>query len=268
MRSARNLSTLAVLLLAVLSFAACAPPTGEVDPVAAEAEATAALQQAKSALDAKRQEFNDLKAHIASDEDSEVAPGAGEGETAEGDEAPASPEERLAALEEEVDKLGEEFSGQLIDFLNAQEIYEGQEFTEGQRAAFNLKADEDILLAQEYIDKAGNYQKAIDIFTTSLLADPTNEKLLAAKSQAEELRYMTEERFGVIKKGMGQAEVRGLLGTPQTRNVREYDNGVTAWFYPREGNYAAGVFFRKRRGEFKVYDAKFDAITPEDSADG
>ncbi len=76
MRSARKLSTLAVLLLAALSFAACAPPTEEVDIAAVEAEAIAALQEAKAQLDAKRQELSDLRARIAGGE----GDGEGDGE--------------------------------------------------------------------------------------------------------------------------------------------------------------------------------------------
>lgn len=265
MRSARNLSTLAVLLLVILGFAACAPQgEEEVDQTTLNAEAIAALQQAKTTLDAKRQELRDLKARIAGGEAGEE--GSEAAEPAEGEEPPPSPEERAAALEGEVNKLGEEFNGQLIDFINSQDLYEGQELTEAQRAAFDMKADEDILVAQEYIDKAGNYQKAIDIYTTSLLADPGNEKLLAARTEAEGLRYMTEERFGQVKSKMKPEEVRGLLGTPQSRNVREYENGITAWFYPREeSGYAAGVFFEKHKGQLQVYEAKFDAVAPEDA---
>lgn len=267
MRSARNLSILAILLLAALAFAACAPQTEEPDPAAVEAEAIAALKEAKAELDAKRQELRELRERIAS---GEVADDAGDAsEPTEGEEAAASPEEQLEDLSEEVNRLGEKFNEQLIEFINSQELYEGQEFTENQRIAFNMKADEDILVAQEYIDKAGNYQKALDIYTTALLADPGNEKLMAAKAKTEELRYMTEERFDQVKKNMTQPEVRKLLGTPQTRNVRDYGNGVTAWFYPREeSGYAAGIFFRERGGELKVYDMKFEAVTPDEPQEG
>ena len=86
----------------------------------------------------------------------------------------------LSQVLNEVNKLTELFTGQLADFINSQEIYEGEPLTEVQRAAFDMKADEDILVAKEYIEKAGNYQKAIDIYSTALLADPESEKLLAA----------------------------------------------------------------------------------------
>ena len=157
--------------------------------------------------------------------------------------------------------MTEAFTGQLAGFINSQEIYEGEPLTEIQRAAFDMKDDEDILVAKEYIEKAGNYQKAIDIYTTALLADPTSEKLMAAKAEAEAMRYMTEERFAAAKKGMTRDEVRALLGTPKPTNVREFEKGVIGWFYPKEEpRTAAGVYFREKKGVYVVYSADFDAI--------
>ncbi len=217
---------------------------------AISAEAWTRLQKVKDTLDAKRRELRLLRDENSRDE-------GGNNRAVSG---------RLSTLEGEVAKLTEEFQGQVIDFINSQDLYEGQELTEAQQAAFDMKAQEDILVAQEYIDKAGNYQKAIDIFTTSLLTDPDSELLREAKARAEELRYMTEERFAAVKKGMSEAEVRDALGTPQPMNVREYeDRGVTAWFYPRtERKAAAGIFFRRRGGELEVYAADFGAIEPEE----
>ena len=137
----------------------------------------------------------------------------------------------------------------------------GEPLTEIQRAAFDMKAGEDILVAKEYIEKAGNYQKAIDIYTTALLADPESEKLQAAKAEAEAMRYMTEERFAAAKKGMTREEVRAALGTPKPSNVREFEKGVIGWFYPKEEpRTAAGVYFREKKGVYVVYSADFDAI--------
>ncbi len=280
MRRGWNLFAL-TLLVAVLALAGCESTSPEEDQAAAQAAAWAALQQAKVDLDAKRQELTDFRAQLAEAPEEETpaeeAPepeageeGGGEGEEGggegeEGGEEPLSPEEQLAALEKEIGKAGEEFAGQLTGFLNSQEMYEGEPLTEVQRAAFDMKADEDILVAQEYIDKGGNYQKAIDIFTTALYADPTSEKLMAAKAHAETMRYMSEERFAQVKKGQTRDEVRELLGTPKANNIREFDKGVIGWFYPKEvPRTAAGIYFRERKGEYKVYESDFDAIKAEE----
>lgn len=281
----RNLLALSIALLALLA-GACAPDTSEEDArTAAQAEEWAGLQQAKADLDAKRQELSELKAMIAggmpeeegeADGGGEEAPAEGEGGAkgeggAEGEvEDTMTPEEKLATLQEAVDTGAGEFIGRLADFLNSQDLYEGQELTEVQRAAFDMKASEDVLVAQEYIDKAGNYQKAIDIYTSSLLADPTSEILLEAKAKAEDLRYMTEERFATVKKKMTQDEVRDLLGTPKPVNVREYeDRGIIAWFYPKEDRgRAAGVYFRERKDVWTVYNLDYDAVKADEEKEG
>ena len=270
MRSVQNLFALVALLVLGLGLMACdSGPSPEEQQAAANAEAWSALEQAKTDLEAKRQELRDLQqtAADAGEEDSEAE--AAEGEEVEG-EAPPSPEEleaQIKTLEEEVISKTDGFTQQLAQFINDQGLTEGAELTEVQRKAFDLKAQEDILIAQEYIDKGGDYQRAIEIYTTSLLFDPENQLLLDAKAEAEVLRYMTEERFAAIKKGMTEAEVREALGTPKASNVREFDKGVLGWFYPQEptegARPAAGVYFREKKGVNLVYEADFNAISGE-----
>jgi outer membrane protein assembly factor BamE (lipoprotein component of BamABCDE complex) len=245
-------------------------PSPEEQQAAENSEAWDWLEQAKADLQAKRQDLRDLRQAAADtgEEGSEAEPA--EGEEGEDGEAPPSPEEleaQIKALEEEVIAKTDEFTQKLAEFINNQGLTEGAELTETQRKAFDLKAQEDILIAQEYIDKGGDYQRAIEIYTTTLLSDPENQLLLDAKAEAEELRYMTEERFAAVEKGMTQAEVREALGTPKTSNVREFDKGVLGWFYPREpaegARPAAGVYFRQKKDVFRVYEADFDAISGE-----
>ncbi len=165
-----------------------------------------------------------------------------------------------AALLEEVIRLGDDFGARLVVFINGQKIRVGDELTPRQREAFDMKAAEDIYAAQGYIDKGGDYGRAIDIYTHSLVVDPSNEALLAARARAEELRYMSRERLALVKKGMTEPEVRERLGTPRPVNVREFDNGIVAWYYPKkEPRTAAGVFRHNGR-ELVVYKADFNAI--------
>ena len=276
MLSGRKLFALSTLLLLVLLQAACSQGDPEAEKAAADAAEWAALEEAKNALDGKRQEFADMQARMAEGEGDEAegaddsategdeSEGAdGEGTDAEG-EVPMTAEEMAASLEtlqEEVNDLSTDFSTKLVAFINNQSITEGQEFTEIQRKAFNFKAEEDIMIAMEFIEEGGEYQRAIDIMNSSLTFDPENEMLLSAKAKAEEMRYMTEERFDQVKKGMSTEEVRALLGIPKRNNQREFDNDVTGWFYPKEEpNTAAGVFFQTKNEELKVYKTDFNAV--------
>lgn len=263
MHSARKLFVLVTLLLLGLGLAACeSGPTEEEIKAQQDAEAWAKVQELKESLDAKRQELKELRNPPEAAEGEEAA---AEGE--EGVELP-SPEEveaQIKELQNEVNTLSDEFSQTLAQFINSQGLTEGAELTEIQRAAFDMKAEEDILIAQEYIDKGGDYQRAIDIYNTAMLFDPENERLKEVHARALELRFMTEERFSQVKKGMSEDEVRELLGTPKASNVREFDGGVIGWFYPQEptedSRPAAGVFFQKKKDELKVYKADFVAVS-------
>ncbi len=281
MRRGRWLLSLAGVLLALVAFSGCeSGPTEEELKAAQTAEAWAAIEQAKAELDAKRQELAELRAQISGEgaegegAEGEGAEGEGAGaEGVEGEEAtePVNPEELAAqaeALQQQVYDLTDSFGASLAQFINDQGISVGGELTEVQTQAIHMKTDEDMLLAREYIDKGGEYQRALDIYAQAQMLDPDNETLAAAIAEAEALRYMTEERLAEVKKNMTEDEVRALLGTPKVQNVREFDAGVIGWFYPKEEpNTAAAVFFRERKGVLKVYKTDFEAVKAGDAQD-
>ena len=271
MPSGRTLFALTSILLLSLGVVACGGGgDGETETAGYDAEEWAWLQQTKTDLDAKRAQLAEMAAaeteggddaeateEDGGGEDGATEDGATEGDGAETAEALPSAED----IQAEINKLGEEYNTRLANFINSQEMYEGEPLTEVQRAAFDMKGDEDILIAQEYIDAAGDYQRAIDIYIQSLAFDPDNEKIQAAKAEAETLRYMTEERFGAVDKGMTEAEVQAALGTPMRMNVREFEEGLLGWFYPKEApNTAAGVFFQEKDGAMEVYKVDFNAV--------
>jgi tetratricopeptide (TPR) repeat protein len=245
-----------------------------VDPVR-EAE-WASLVEAKGELDGLREEREQLEEALAAAK--EAVEEEGEGEEAveaveegvgEG-EVPMTVEEmeaKLEQMEKDIVDKADSFMQSLVAYLNADPMVEGEAPTERQIAALRMKSSEDMVLAQEYIDKGGDYQRAITIYENALGFDPDNEELKAALDQAMADRYMSEERFAQAKKGMTQDEVRQALGQVNLYNVREYeDRDVTAWFYPTaEGGYAAAVWFRenKKSGELEVYQIKYDAVNPE-----
>jgi hypothetical protein len=128
-----------------------------------------------------------------------------------------------------------------------------------------MKSDEDIALAREWIDKGGDYKRAIDIYTNALRFDPDNEALEQAMAEAEQNRYMSAERFAAAKKGMTEAEVRAVLGQVNLHNVKSFpDRKVVAWFYPTsEDGAAAAVWFREEKDGNKVYKLNFEEVKPK-----
>jgi tetratricopeptide (TPR) repeat protein len=173
------------------------------------------------------------------------------------------PSEELARLRKEVDDLGEDFNRRLVEYINAN-ASSGETPGERQLAAIRMKSDEDILLAHEYIQEAGDYRRAIEIYETALAADPDNPRLKSELEAARARRYVTRERFAQVREGMSQDEVRRLLGPPNLQDVRDYpERGVTAWFYPKDASgAAAAIWFRKGDPNPQAYLLDFDAIQP------
>ncbi|MDH3253500.1 MAG: hypothetical protein OEM62_00780 [Acidobacteriota bacterium] len=257
-------------MLTVPWFVACGPGEPKVDE-ARESE-WAALIQAKAELDGMRQERSALEAQLAALAVAEEEP-AEEG-AEEGAEAARSAEEtqqKLDAMQEELVEKADGFIENLVGYLNADPMIEGEPPTERQLAAVRMKSSEDLVVAQEYIDKGGDYQRAINIYQNSLMIDPDNPELQAALESALASRWMSQERFALAKKGMTQDEIRGVLGQVNLYNVRDYeDRDVTAWFYPTaEGGYAAAVWFKenKKSGQLEAYQIKYDAVSPEQTGE-
>ncbi len=83
-----------------------------------------------------------------------------------------------------------------------------------------LKSDEDLAVAQEWIDRGGDYRRAIEILETQLQADPGYARLEQALARAREMRYVTPERFARVEPGMTALDVRAALGPVNLREVR------------------------------------------------
>jgi len=265
MRFSRGWIVISLAMVAVLAVA-CGPSGPKVDPVV-EAE-WVALTDTKAQLDGLRAELRELEAMMRASEEE-----ATDGESATSDEASAEPqlsreemEQKKVELDEKIVELADDFNGRLAAFLNnpANQILEGEPLTERQAAAVSMKSSEDLELAAEYINKGGDYRRAIDILQVALQLDPDNADLAAALKEAEDNRYMSPERFALAKKGMTENEVRDVLGQVNLRNIRRFDErGVVAWFYATgEGGSAAAVWFQedKKSGMNKAYQLKYDAV--------
>jgi len=265
-----------VLVVITLGAVGCSGGSSSQD-AAADAEWTW-LTETKQSLDKKRQELAELRRQAAEEQDEvgtveEVAAEVEE----EGEEGLGTIEEeiddldaRIDALEEELAAETDEFTQRLVQFLNADPMIEGEPPTERQIAALRMKSSEDMILAQEWIEKGGDYKRAIEIYETALMFDPDNPELAAALEEAQANRWMAEERFAMVTKGMTQAEVRSLLGQANLHNIRKYeDKGVEAWFYPTaEDGSAAAVWFQPdKSGTLTVYQVKFEAVDPKQLAE-
>ena len=73
------------------------------------------------------------------------------------------------------------------------------------------------------------------------------------------MRYITQERFDLVKKGMTMDEVKEVVGVPYYQNIQvDEKRGVETWLYRKAEGGAAAIYFRTKTG--KSYNKKFDAI--------
>lgn len=240
-------AALAALLLTVPAATGCTGKRGATPGSAergtarqsAENAEWAWLQKAKKSLDASRGQLAAL---------------------------PPAPSPNTAAVREKAEKeitaQSEELNRRLVDFINANPPVEGEKPAGRRLDAIRLKSDEDILLGHQFIEKGGDYRRAIEIYEAALAVDPDNPRLRQELDSAHAHRYMTAGRFAAVKKGMTQDEVRGLLGAPNLRDVRDFpERGIAAWFYAKDGEgRAAAVWFSKDKGAYTVYQADFNAL--------
>ena len=170
---------------------------------------------------------------------------------------------RVAELTTRVGAATDRYLQQLVGFINqyARAKTPGGGSPPELEAAIQAKSGEDLLLAREHIEGAGDYAKAIDILAAAREIDPKNPELASAQAEAERLRFVDAESFGRIEKGMTEEEVRAELGQVRPQNRRPSADGTMAWFYPREGGAAAVVFFRPAPdGSLEVQDTHFEAV--------
>lgn len=248
---------LLVLVALVLSMAACGPDE-EALAAEARAEAWGLIQEAHTELEQKRQELAELEARVAAGPEAlELEEGA------DVEAAFAELEEQASSLAREVASDAESFVTELVTFINENPMTVGEEPTPEQAAAFRMKSSEDLVLAMEWIEEGGDWKRAQDIVERALEIDPENQELKDRLAWIEEMRFITKERFSQLEKGMTQEQVRELVGPVNLRNVREFPGDRVGWFYRKdpdtEGG-AAGVFFQKERGVWKVYQLDYDAI--------
>ena len=248
-----------VALAAMLSLAACGGTSEEGQQAERQAR-LAELEQQKAELDALREELAQKEDRLRQAQAAEPTEGQ-EGE--EGEEVdPEQLQSEIAQTDSQITTMAEELNSALVEFINADPPIQGEPLTEVQQQAFDLKAQEDMALAEEYIAEGGDYRRAIRIYEDILTFDPNNEQARQALEQAQALRYMDQERFGQVQEGMTKDQVADAIGPANLRNRKDYpEEGVQAWYYPKnEDGDAAAVWFREEDGRWVVYNTDWDAV--------
>ena len=92
----------------------------------------------------------------------------------DGATATADLQAKRDALAKDIADLAGTFVNDLATWINDSGIVVGQPLTAEQQQAFRWKSAEDMVIAQEYIDQGGDYQRALDIYNQSLAQDPEN----------------------------------------------------------------------------------------------
>ncbi len=217
------------------------------------------IEQMYADLQKSREELSSLKTALA---EAEAIP-----EKKRTDETTAQLEElpgKIEALEKKVsdgydalqDKLATFLTTALNDFPQAPETAKGLE----------VYAKEAMYTAEDTIKKAGDYKKAIEILQTAKgyyesIGLPPYQPLVDAMATYDDLRYITQERFDQVKKGMTEDEVVAVAGAPYYMNKKKDEKRhVEYWLYPRRDGGAAAIYFNRKK---KVYHKDFNAVKPQ-----
>ena len=148
------------------------------------------------------------------------------------------------------------------DFLNIalNEFPEHTATAEG----LNLYSDEAILIAEDTVAKAGDYKKAINqLDTASSYYDsiglPPYQALVDKMKELDDMRFITQERFDLVKKNMTMDEVKEAVGVPYYQNIQvDEKRKVETWLFRKREGGAAAVYFKTTNN--KVYNKNFEAV--------
>ena len=252
----RVLSFVTALFMITLVLPGCSQgPSEEEQAKAALNEQLAAIEQSYQDLQATRTEFDAATARLA---ELEAMSQLDDEQRAEMDALPARIDELATAR----DAAFETVQNQLAEFLNVA-LNNFPQAPETARA-LEIYSREGLLTAADTVLKSGDYSKAIDqlrsiqSYYESVDLEPYPE-LEATIASYDDWRYITQERFDEVKKGMTKDEVRAIAGIPYYRNIQvDEQRGVETWLYRKRDGGAAAFYFKTNND--KVYATKFDAV--------
>ena len=208
------------------------------------------LQQVRADLAAAEVSLAEIEATKERDRSEE--------QVAELEELPA----RIEMLNATKDEKYEEVQATLADFLNLalNNFPEDPGTIEG----LGIYADEAILIARDTIFQAGDYKKAIDqLDAASSYYDsldlPPYQPLVDEIATLRDMRFITRERFDLVKKKMTMDEVKEIVGYPYYQNIQQNEKkGVETWLYRKSEGGAAAIYFKMKTS--KVYNKNFEAV--------
>jgi hypothetical protein len=249
----RRTTAAIVVILVMLAGAGGCRDTAAARAQQARAREWTALQLDEQKLDAERAALAQMRGRLAS------APIAADGTPIRGTDAALARD--VAARENDLRARASSLGDRLVRYLAALDRSRGNDDPEWKQAV-RLKSDEDLAVAQEWIDRGGDYRRAIEILETQRALDPDYPRLEQALARARDMRFVTPERFARVQEGMTPVDVRAALGPVNLREVlRRPAERLEAWYYPKRAGGKAAVYFRyddTKRG-FVVYQTELAA---------
>lgn len=252
----RVLSFVMALFVITLVLPGCSQgPSEEEQAKAALTEQLAAIEQSYDELQAVRTELDVATARLA---ELEAMKKLDDEQQAEMDALSPRVDELTTAR----DAAFETVQNQLADFLNVA-LNNFPQASETVRA-LEIYAKEGLLTAEDIVVKSGDYSKAMDQLRSiqsyyESVELPTYPELETTIARYDDWRFITQERFDEVKKGMTKDEVRVIAGVPYYHNIQvDEQRGVETWLYKKREGGAAAIYFKTNND--KVYATKFDAI--------
>ena len=143
------------------------------------------------------------------------------------------------------------FTDKVTDYYNR---------TKDPRAA-SLLAAEKIYIGDQYMNVLARYDKAIASYREALQIDPNNADAPQRISTAESRRFVSMTAFTSVKTGMGEQDVRKLIGLPREdwiKQVVQTGRVYSVWIYPKADGGASAVYFDNG----VVYHTNWNAAAP------
>ena len=258
MKKSRFLPYGIVFLVAFSFISGCSRgPSEEELAQAAFEEQLAALQQQYEDLTQARADLAASEAMFAEIEEVKERDRTDE-QKAELEALPATIAEQEAARDTAYDVV----QATLADFLNIalNDFPEHPATIEG----LNLYSDEAIKIADDTVAKAGDYKKAINSLDSASsyydsIGLPPYQPLIDKLAQLDDMRFITQERFDLVKKNMTMDEVKAAAGVPYYQNIQvDEKRKVETWLYRKREGGAAAIYFKTTNN--KVYNKNFEAV--------
>jgi hypothetical protein len=221
-----------LVLIGLVSGCSRGPSEEELAQVAFEEKSTllqqqfGELQQARADLAASEATLAEIEAVRERDRTDE--------QKAEFEALPATIEGLAATRDTAYDAV----QATLADFLNiALNEYPEHPATE---AGLNLYSDEAIM----------NYDS---------IGLPPYQALVDKMKNFDDMRFITQERFDLVKKNMTMDEVKEVVGVPYYQNIQvDEKRKVETWLFRKREGGAAAVYFKTTNN--KVYNKNFEAV--------